>query len=471
MSKHPSLTDQFKFTGKSILISLYASMAIMLIFVIPRRFHPLTKSFMLDLPISKNTTALESYDTETGLIRFSFDITWDLCFYSYFYGLINFYISFRERDRLFLLVLSILGYIMFSMARTSYGASSIKTAAVSLLPSAFLGIGLKFILPRDSRVSRELLWPYLSLNFLLVAYSMYLETKGDFQQSEMFRLTMICFVFPFFKELIFSINRSTARKLSLDPTIAGTNVKVNPQVTYGIYLWAQISWSLIVRGVLVNFGNPTMFALGVIFQNVTELSLRCTVKFRDDMTQRIFLRLCPGRSSIVSPSQVVDKYITDVDEDQRDFYSRFLVCEMISEYIAMFVITLMVFVYQNQMLAYPHNIYVVQNNPFTEPVSVSLVLGGLFIQLASEIFVDILVLQVELKRGYPILEAFNSLVSQPQFFITLTMSSVFAMAIYSAFVNSGSKTNECSGEDICLCSDGHGLDPQGLLQMFCNYTK
>jgi len=447
----------------------------MLFFVLPRRYHSLTDNYLLPVPISKNTTVFEPYILEESLTRWTFDISWDICFCSYYFVLVIRYIYLSTKEKLLLLWFTIIGYSVFVFSRIYLGSTASLTIVSCLLPYLMVGLGLKLILPKNSGIPRIVVWSYLSILLMLIVYSIFMWTQKFSRDNDFLRLVLICVVFPFFKETVYSVNRATAKSLSLDPNVIGTSVKVDSEVTCGFYLWAQILWSLVIRGLLVNAGNPTLFTIAVIFQNVTEFLIRYSVEVRDQYTEKIYhvlQKFCKGKSSIVASEMAAAKYLdASTIESTKNFYSQFLVCEMIAEYVAMMMVTLLVIIYKDKMLEYPHQYYLINPHPFEEPLDYDSLIQGLLLQFGSELVVDILTLRIETKRGYDISGKMDSLATQVKFHVTLMFSSLFAISAYTSFHSTANSMNKCAGQDICLCGNGGGLDPNGLRQLFCNYTN
>lgn len=342
---------------------------------------------------------------------------------------------------------------------------------------------------------------------------------SEWESQEMANVLQLIIILPVFRELAYAFVKSSARHMALSPVAGG----VDRRVTWLFVLWFQYLASIYVRLKFFRLQSNSTLTGVLIFQSIQEVALRLSQPYRELWLQRItsgvmtrFRRWkrfssrvahenSSTRESNVEPKssrinlawiQTNDNYQNSLDrfvgpgqkqnsprvgaskksvalsESQR-WYAIPLVGEMLTEYTAIFTASIVIILFENEVLRFPIEYYVGLKDPFhvDHATMVNDALSSAAKQVAAEILVDSLCISIEKQRGFDLGWVFDR---RHRLFSVMLFAAVWFGNVGVAYIISGGDhfTN-CVGQDMCVCAvdAAGGLVSGGLRQQYCDYIQ
>lgn len=468
--------------------------------------HPQGETFNVDL--SRNVTVVvRDSDTLNFFESYYGNIFFDTPAFLYLPFVFALYLRLGWRQLLVPAVASFAFYVVFAVARWQIGDSSKIVAALSLLVSAAFALALKLcVLPRDSRVPAQYMLQQLLVAVSVVWAQMLASLDAGDETSQ---LVLACVGYPVAREIFFYVARSSAKTQMLHADVAGVmsvdskDLKpVARDKTWGFFLWVQIAMGIIVRLHFSKLRSTAMLVLVTLFQAVLEIFMRLTLPAREHMS------LCKGRertSALVVPKTAKTRAqrhhrfslggsfkflrnslarsgsskgsrgstkqlrVARTPEERKQsintFISMLLVGECLSEYIAIWIATLILIIGHKPMLRMPLAYYNNMERPFDDPLDYVAVAKWAGLQIGSELIVDTLSCRFEMRAGYDLPHVWKH--RHKGFVFVALAASTFASSASFFMLGFTDTYTLCQGMDVCYCADDNGLHKGGLVERYC----
>mmetsp|Transcript_16453 Transcript_16453/g.28520 ORF Transcript_16453/g.28520 Transcript_16453/m.28520 type:complete len:468 (+) Transcript_16453:218-1621(+) len=308
----------------------------------------------------------------------------------------------------------------------------------ALVPYFGVCVAMRCTLPSDSRIPLQVLKQTLIIVTGLAFVFLLTEVHSD----NSLRAVFFVVVFPITREIWYAIARGGARSLALDYEIGGTGVEIDRSVCWFFFLFVQLTIAMLVRVYMTSFDNSFVMGLIVFSQSMMEIVLRLTLEWRDQkwksvrnwfwdsLHTSVNSRVTPGSSSVfrerrntlvVAPSQVgrnsllvlpsancISTTLEDLHKSQKRMTSMFILGEMLAEYCAICLTPVITLMFYKDRLNWPLDYYLTLDDVFTSnTMDYSSLLTWTFVQLTSELFVDVFCCVVELYHGCDLLQVWK----------------------------------------------------------------
>jgi hypothetical protein len=282
---------------------------------------------------------------------------------------------------------------------------------------------------------------------------------------------------PLIKEVLLSLTRAAVRSWTME-----TLVKDGEPQTWALFLWAQLLMSIIGRFFIANVQDPSAVALVVLIQAAQELAMRLTLIQRDELGVAVWNSLCArggggGRRRRSELRQQL-KSGPGLSSDERarsdftkHFLSVWLLGEATSEYAAIFLVALNLWIYSDTKLLFPTMYYLQTESPFLPGLHASPILISAAMQIASELVIDTICAWHEDRQGCDMLT--NWRCKGRLFPLHLALAAWFALILSNVCITGVQDSlDNCRGLDMCFCSPEAlgGLQRGGYRASYCAHV-
>eukprot|EP00515_Schizochytrium_aggregatum_P010150 CAMPEP_0202087138 /NCGR_PEP_ID=MMETSP0964-20121228/35377_1 /ASSEMBLY_ACC=CAM_ASM_000500 /TAXON_ID=4773 /ORGANISM="Schizochytrium aggregatum, Strain ATCC28209" /LENGTH=596 /DNA_ID=CAMNT_0048655077 /DNA_START=10 /DNA_END=1800 /DNA_ORIENTATION=+ len=439
------------------------------------------------------------------------DFHYDLVDATFFPVSFALYLDFNRRQSAVFTAWNIVGWASFRVAFAIIGAPAI------LLPQICTLLGLKTTLPRKAPIVRYGLVLFLTVVIALLFIKLISQyTLHD----DTARIMLMLFIFPAFKEGLYLLIRFKATALSFEKDIGGDGTKLRRNNVWIFFMWYQMLCAFMIRLYFTNFKSDSTLTIAIVLQAVQELVLRYSMSARDGrlagILDRLFGRSEPANHIIIpesmigqvdrerviegsaraialaenqnkSPSKknlkpnmkmnrsaatlratrLANRNATTLRATRRMFHCMVLCGEMVSEYVAIIMTPVLMYLFRRYPLQVPFEWFSGVSNLFdySSDISISDLVKSALLQLAAEFFVDVTCSTFEAMRG---LDIWAVWLGRPKHFLAILLySAYFASCKLMSMVDQVDVFSNCKPGNLCTCAGGNGLSPHGIRQSYC----
>ena len=289
------------------------------------------------------------------------------------------------------------------------------------------------------------------------------------------QVLLINVVVPLANETTLSLARAAVRGWTMDTLVKGGQPR-----TWALFLWAQLLMSILSRSFIANISDPYAVALVVLIQAVQELAMRLTLIQRDQLSVAAWNRLrgwCGGarRRSTLSLQLRSKASHSSVERARVDFTKHFLsvwlLGEATSEYAAIFIVALDLWIYSGAKLLFPAMYYLQTAGPFLPGLDAAPILVSAALQIASELAVDTICAWHEDRKGCEMLVNWRS--KGRLFPLHVGLATWFALVMSNICIGGvQDDLSRCFGLDMCFCAPDAlgGLLRGGYRASYCAHV-
>lgn len=373
----------------------------------------------------------------------------------------------------------------FTLIGRNGTSSPLLTGPLLVSPYPFQWAILRFRLcPPGSKVPATMA---LMLTVLFFSFIVVINLQA---LSVLHRDLAVYVVIPFGKEAVNFVFRTVARRIILDANAGGDGVIMRRSPAWGLVVASNLGFAMYTRLLYTTEKSPMLRGLMVAYQCFTEVLLRLTVRWRDTKLRawrrKLAQRLFGGSgatarrsTAIVAPAALAQAGDNKASEQAQrtaqnpseaadslnHYFANIVIIEALSEYVAIYMVGLYMFMFRGDVLALPLEYYLAQDNLFDEPIDTTPLLLWMLTQALAELAVDTICGTAEMyKDGLHLRAAWRE--RAPDFGVWFAFASWFVQVNMSGILQPDNLA-ACLGDDMCRCANNNGLHPGGVRDVYC----
>lgn len=364
-------------------------------------------------------------------------------------------------------------------------------------------LALKFGLPKDSRIPRQMVYQIL---ITVLGQVLLMTVKLYPLDLDWFVLLLFGVIYPIMRDVTRFMATKSAWYLSSEEGIAGSEGPEPHRAHAWLFVgWLQLFWSIYFRLQVANIADPTMALVIILWQAILEIVLRLTVKQRDSFLSRCWYSIKRGYGACARKSDSANETMRKTkvqpmvsakfqkpkismrlwnsilsmtptsgtkleleqasrkrDEGEKIFYSLVVLVEMMAEYTGISVSCLLIAYFSDHIIDSPYLWYTSQ--PLDSPQNLSPLFMNSLVQLVAETVVDVVCMFYEVQRDPE--SAWVFLTSSKSFLFLYAFVSLTGAHLASLIVIASDSYDACIDRDLCYCV-GNGLVVAGVRDQYC----